>query len=428
MKIWLTSFMVFLIYFGFHTGIGLAPGGTLLMPYVVCFAGAIGILLINPGEVRANLVWIYMVLATVLFVMAFITSRADNDLQHHVLSSGIFLYSLLIAYATFTGLSVMGRRRTSTLFLGIALALIAGSFLEAHAGLKPLSDAARNTMNSWRPGQIYNNDLRDITLYGGVRPCFLASEPSILGISTGYALLFWFLSGERFTKWRMLGATLLAGVAFVIIRSPTILVCSFIGAMFFLTELGRTKSVPRSRLIAAGTLSLAAIFIAPIIVAANTSYGRTSASFYEREIGPPLVTAEVLRSQPLFGTGFGGTQGLVQYGQTVYSKAGGEVQAQLLQDSMGSESDAKRLLGSQFWEVWIDLGIVGGVLVLTILWSVLGQLSVPNRFLVFCTSALILTMLGGAVTPGGWIGLFSIAALYRMHHAGIVGQAAKLPV
>jgi hypothetical protein len=427
MGIWLTSFLVFLVYVGFHTGIALAPGGTLLAPYIVCFTAAVGILLINPGEVRFRLVWIYVALAGILLAMAIITSRTDDALPHHILSSGIFLYSLLIAYAAFAGLSAMGMRRTSVLFLGIALVLIAGSFLEAHAGLKPLTDAARNFLNSWRQDQVYDNNLRDISVYGGVRPSFLASEPSILGISTGYAILFWFLSGRSFTVWRISGAAILTGTAFVIIRSPTILVCWFIAAMFFMTELGRTRTIPRSRVIAAGIVTLAAILITPIIIAANTVYGQL-ASFYEREIGPPLVTAEVLRSQPLFGTGFGGSQSLIQSGQTVYSKAGGAAETELLQDAMGNESDSKKLLASQFWEVWIDLGVVGGIIVLSILWRILGRLSVPNRFLVFCTSALIFTMSGGVVSPGGWIGLFSIAALYRMHHIGLSGQMEKSAV
>ncbi len=424
MRIWLTSLLVFLVYLGFHTGIALAPKDKLLAPYIVCFAAAAGILLMNAEAVRFRLFLGYLMLAMALLVMAVITSQVDDNIGHHILSSGIFLYSMVIAFGTFVGLSAMGLRKASKMFFVIAILLIAGSSMERYGGLKPVTDAARNSMDAWRQKMIYNNDLRDINLYGGVRPTFLASEPSILGISTGYAILFWFLAGRKFTFRRISAATMMAAVGFIIVRSPTILVCWLIACMYFASELGRSRTVPRGRTITVGICALVTIFVTPFIVAENTAYGLT-ASFYEREIGPPLITAQVLSQQPLFGTGFGGSQQLIKSGKSVYAKAGGDAEGELLRESMGDESDAKKLMASQFWELWLDLGLVGGILILWMLWRFFGTLSVPNRFLVFTTSALIFTMSGGLVAPGAWIGLFSIAALYRMHHINMTAEAAE---
>ncbi|WP_026442570.1 hypothetical protein [Pseudacidobacterium ailaaui] len=423
MKLLVTEFSLFLIFFGLHTTIALAPGGKLLVPFVLCIVGAVGILIANAHSISFTTITTYGWLGVVLLVMAIITSFADHDLPQHILSSGLFLYSMVIAFATFVGVSRMGLKRTSRFFLLMACILILGATLEVHAGLKPVSDAFRQAVNGWQSENLYNYATRDITEYGGIRPCFLATEPSILGISTGYGILFWFLSGRKYRAWRFGAAMLLAAAGFVVVRSPTILVCLFVAFLFFVLELPIQELVPKARMIGLSISALLAILIVPGIIAATTTYGKTS-SFFQRELAPPLIAAQALRHQPLFGTGFGGSGMLIQYGLDV---ASGSVEAErdMINIALSERSVAKKLIASQFWEIWIDLGLLGSILVLYFIWKLLGQLSVPNRFFVLSACALVLTMSGGVVNPGGWVGIFTAAALYKQYKQ--VRRAAKLP-
>src|SRR6266702_1173689 len=170
MRLFVAEIAVFLVFFGLHTGIAIAPGGSLLLPFVLSFMGAAAIAIAYPERLSTRLIRIFVFLGAILLGMAFITSRADSAFNQHFISSGLFLYSLAIAYCTFIGLSVMGLRRTSKFFLLAAFVLIIGCFLELHGGLKPLSDAFRQAANSWRSNEIYSGDTRDVMNYGGLRP------------------------------------------------------------------------------------------------------------------------------------------------------------------------------------------------------------------------------------------------------------------
>jgi len=416
MRLFVAEIAVFLVFFGLHTGIAIAPGGTLLLPFVLSFMGAAAIAIAYPERLSTRLIRIFVFLGAILLGMAFITSREDSAFNQHFISSGLFLYSLAIAYCTFIGLSVMGLRRTSKFFLLAAFVLIIGCFLELHGGLKPLSDAFRQAANSWRSNEIYSGDTRDVMNYGGLRPNFFASEPSIVGIMTGFAILFWFVSTGKFTAFRLGKMLALSAIAFAIIRSPTTVVCSAVCVILIVSEVGVAGNVPRWRTIWLCAAALFAILFVPEIVASNTNYGQTG-SFFERELGPPLIAAEVVRNQPLLGTGFGGSTKLIEYTIGVYSSVGGPQQANLVKSALSDQSVAKKLLSSQFWELWVDLGLLGGAVFVYMLWRVLGYLSVPNRMMVLCSAALMLTMSGGVVSPQGWVGVFSLAALYERHWA-----------
>lgn len=410
-----TFFSVFLIFFGLHTEIALTNGNQLLVPFVITFVGAVCILFLNIKRIKFPIVGLFGVLSLILTIFAIITSQGDGNLPQHIVSTGQLLYSLIIAYGSFLGIQVIGMRRASRFFLFSAIVLIVGSLLELYGGLRPISDAFRHAVNSWQPTSIYNGDLRDIQNYGGIRPKFFAREPAILGSMIGYAILFWFLSARRYSAFRFLGATALTVPAFLLVRSPEIIICFFLAFLFFLLEIGRAAT-SRARVIWLSVSVLVAMLIAPGLVASNTNYGQ-SGSFFYREIAPPLVTAAVLRSQPFFGTGIGGWGQVLTYGETVFNKAPGSVYRNLQHVEMTDPDAAKDLLHSAAWEFWSDLGVLGGILVLWVLARALRELKVPCRFFILSGGALIFTMSGALNNPREWVCLFTFACLYQMHTA-----------
>ncbi|MGB9144759.1 MAG: hypothetical protein WCC14_02970 [Acidobacteriaceae bacterium] len=412
-----TLVCIFLIFFGLHTEIALAPGNKLLLPFVVSFAGAVGVLLLNVKRIKFSVVSLFGALSLILVIFAVITAQGDGNLPQHIISTGQLLYSLVIAYGTFLGIQVLGMRRASRFFLIAAIVLIVGSFLELYGGLRPASDAFRAAVNSWQPTSLYNSDLRDIQNYGGIRPKFFTREPSILGAMVGYAILFWFLSARRFTGFRVLGAAVLTVPAFLLVRSPEILVCFFLTFLFFLLEIGRVGT-SRMRATSLSVSVLVAMLVAPGLVASNANYGQTGSFFY-REVAPPLVAAAVLRSQPFFGTGIGGWAQVVPYGETVMNKAPGSVYRNLQHVEMTDPDVAKDILHSAAWEFWSDLGILGGIVVLWVLARALRELEIPRRFFIFSCGALIFTMSGALNEPRQWVCLFTMACLYQMHTAAL---------
>lgn len=413
MRRFLAGLCVATIFLGLHTGISLAPGGNMIWPFALCgvAAMAISILYFRQATSRAASGFVFFG-AIVCLLIAIAMASGDGALQR-VASSVLLVYSVWIGYAAFVGLNAMGLRKTSRMFMMLLLVLIVGSLLELYGGVKPLSDAFRRSTNSWR--WIYDSDVRDLSSYGGLRPNFFASEPSVLGIIAGYSLLFWFLSASHFRSRRLALAMVLSAFTFLVIRSPTMLVCTAAVVIFYLSEWPAGYKVSRARCTAFGIGALIAIVLVPSIIAANTEYGQTG-SFLMRTLGPAIVAKTVLQDFPLFGVGLGGREVLMKEIISGYSSSGAFAQfPYLLQGAATGTMSTNHLITNQFWEFWIYFGLVGGALIIFALWHLLGKLGVPNRFLVLCTSALIMTTSGGINVPMGWVGLFSIAVLYRNH-------------
>jgi hypothetical protein len=407
-------FYLMLIFLGIHTGIAIAPGGRLLVPFALSGIGAVGILMSGIGWLSRKTLQLSFLLIGCLAVMAFFTSLSDNALPQHLISSFLFLYSIVVAAATFWGLSMVRLTRLRMFFLTAAVILIVGSALEVYGPLKPISDEFRSAANNWRSQDLYVSDSRDIFQYGGMRPKFFATEPSILGITIGYSILFFFLSSRKYNLLSLGAAAALTGIAFFIVRSPTIVICWLAAVMFYVAELGARQTVPFARVLCLSILALSGILYVPGIVASSTNYGRTG-SYFVRELGPVLVAGEVVRTHPLFGVGFGGATGMVSSIINAYSGPSAGQHGDVLQQALTDPLVARKLITNQFWEYWADLGLLGGVLILVLLWRILGNFSVPNRLLVFSSGALIMTNAGGVPDPTIWVGIFSIAALYKSH-------------
>lgn len=413
MRSLVTLFALMIVFIGLHTGISIAPSGKMLMPFALSGFGALLILLMNQSAQTWQIASSFGGLIVWLLGMALITSFQGGDIGQHFISTAVFVYSITVAFETGVGIERIGLSRTRRMCAVVAIILIVGSVLELYAGLRPISDAFREAVNNWR--STYAADARDIASYGGVRPNFFASEPSVLGIMAGYSILFWFLAARRYMLRRLMVGAVLFTTAFIVIRSPTILVCGVATLVFYFSELfvGRRASKLRNALLS--IVMLTGVTIIPIVVALLTNYGHTG-SYFVRELAPPLIAARVLSKYPIFGAGLGGYSGITQLVLQSYSSSGAFARfSYIFQAVILGDSGIKHLISNQFWEFWIYFGIIGGGVILLIIRRLLGQMRVESRLLVLGTSALLMTMSGGIDDPIGWVGLFSIAAIYRLH-------------
>ena len=409
-----------LIYCGLHTQLAVVSGGHMVIPFALCAAGGIGVMALFPGRFSLAILRWFVLLMGLLIVMAIVTAMRAGNLTQRLVSAGDLVYSLMLGYCVFVAISVLGIRWCSRMFLAASLLLILGPLLEVHGGLRPVSDAFRNATQEWHSeySGVYggvNGDIRDEMLYGSIRPKFFALEPSILGISAGTAILYWFMSSGKLTSRRIMGAAFLAMAAFLIIRSPTIVLCFLMACEFYVAELFKGGSSRASRTLM-GIVVLVAIALLPFISTVFAQYTR-GGSFLSREIIPAVMAVAVLRIYPLFGTGLGGYE---QWGQFAFSainsKWGIVGYRQLLSTLIaGGPYAARFLVSNGLWEFWIECGILGGAAVLFCLMRILRGLRVPDPLFVICISAIGFTAIGGVSSPVEWIPLFSLAALYKKH-------------
>ncbi len=107
-------------------------------------------------------------------------------------------YSLVIGFALFLTLTLGTREQIARLFLTLALIILIGCLMEQHGGLRPISDAVRAKIYS---NGLYEADIRDMELYGHVRPKFFASEPSAVSLSFVIFCFIWLICSTW--RWKL---------------------------------------------------------------------------------------------------------------------------------------------------------------------------------------------------------------------------------
>lgn len=413
----ISIFALALVFAGLHTYIGLSQGGELLVPFAMAALGACILAGLHSQKILMTQLLDIFYLSVAILLFSMISSIQYGEFSQHLVSSTLLIYAIVLSYFVYIGISQINDKRIEAFFLTGLLLLIAGCYLEIYGGLKPVSDAFRQFAFSWQRGSLYADTNRDVLQYGGIRPNFFASEPSIVGITAGYFILFWFFAGSVYTVRRLTWATALALSAFLIIRSPTIFVCLAICFLMFFVEFKTGQKVSRSRVMVVGGVSLFFIVALPFVISMLSDYGR-SGSFFLRELGPPLIVMDVLKHSPFWGVGLGGHAGLMQSVLSAYSSPSGfGSNVDILRSFLRGRLNSNGLMSNEFYEYWASFGLAGGYVVLALIWKILGGLKTPNRTLILLIVAPIFTLSGGINNPPSWVALFTICQLYKRHWA-----------
>jgi len=408
-----TTFLVVMILVGIHTGVAIMKDGELVVPFIVSFIAAIGIIVIHAGAIKAEVLQWFVRFIFVVVALATITSALDGDFSGHIRASAFFIYNVLIGYATFLGFSMMGLRRIETTFFWFAIVLVVGAGLEIYGPIRPLSDWFRDTFDKWH-STIYGNDFRDMANYGAVRPKFFASEPSVLGMSTAFCLAFWVCARRRPDFRFLVQAVCLLGAALFFVRSPTILAAP---VAYLLVRVATSKPtnkrekylrllVPTFYMIIIAVMPLLALYA--VFEFKDTPRYMLTTSFFERAIAPFLVVIRVLIGYPLWGIGLGHDDALTALVLKVFREVGAlTLVPRAAMATIGSD------ICNAFWEFWIVFGVVGGAIMLWMFSRFLRILRVPvSPIVVFCiVSGTFWQGFGSVNMPVAWFSIFSIAAL-----------------
>jgi hypothetical protein len=413
----LTLIGLFLV--GLYLGVSLQI--TERVPLTCAPSGFAGLILlwrrrndIRPSHLAGLLAVVALYLASILIAtdLAFLGKRFTGLLQ--------LTYGLVISYGLFLTLTHADRRQVAHLLLGFCLFIIIGCVLENHTGLRDISDRVRERL--YEAGVVYDADLRDMLLYGRIRPKLFTSEPSAVTFAyTHYAAAWLVVSPWR---WKLPVYLGLVGLALIVLPGPTLILMLLLMVpyLIFLSD-GRRRRSP-ARIV--GMIAISALLLAVTIVVGQSIFAARiaelsrgdDASFFYRFTGPMLVAFDILRHYPWAGAGLTGEPFIADRVMDVYMNASA-FQAAWRITRIGD------VLTNYFWLHWIYLGLVGGVVTLVALSVWLQKLDVPS--VLYCWAVwLILGQASGAyVGPKTWAVLLIAAgtSILSARPAAAVGAA-----
>jgi len=350
---------------------------------------------------------LYLVSILVAADIRFLPRRANGLIQ--------ITYSLTIGFALFLTVAHASPRQMAALFLGLALVIAVGCLLEVYGGLRQLSDQVRNAIYT---SGIYEDDLRDVLFYKRARPKFFASEPSSVTFCyTLFAFLWLVLSRWR---WKLVFYVGLVGLGLVAMPGPTILLMLvlLLPYMLFL-ESRRAGRLDGRRVVMfsciAVVLTGAFLILAQVQFRerVNAALAGDDPSFFYRIQGPALAAFEIIPDYPIGGGGLAAELFLQRQITNVYLRS----------PSYSAHwrviSPTTELVINYFWEHWIYLGFVWGVIMIAALTVWLRLLDVPSPAFCWTVWAILGQASGAYVGPTCWAVLFlaGAAAILHQRHA-----------
>ena len=332
-------------------------------------------------------------------------------------------YSLAIGYALFLTMRRAERRQIARLFLAFALLILVGCLLEAHGGLRPISDAVRTAL--YRKG-VYENDLRDLLFYNRVRPKFFASEPASVTFCYTLFTFIWLVTSSW--RWKLPFYLVLVGLGLFAMPGPTLLLMLvlLLPYMLFLDS-RRGGRIDATRFLVVAMV--AALFALMAVLLAKTLFAErvesvtsgNDPSFFYRVQGPALAALDIMGRYPLTGAGLTGEPFVEReitnlYLRSPYYSAGWQV-----------VTPSTELLINYFWLHWIYLGFVWGMVMIAVISGWLRVLGVPSAAFCWGTWAILGQASGAYVGPTCWAVLFLAGAAALLHQrapvaAGTGGQ------
>ena len=411
--------LLVLLLFGIYTGVNLHITASLVIPFVAGFI-FLPFLIIKGYKVFEikEFVFILALLVVSFFTLFFAPQPFKYFLERfkgfiHLTYSLIVCYYIFIYFRRFNPLII------AKIFKAITILIILGSLLEnLLPPFRAISDAFRHFVFKQ---YIYESDLRDIILYGGLRPRLFTSEPSHVAKFFVLSEFIWFtLTIEKHKYIKLTIATL---IALVSIRSPIIVL------IFPLAFLSETYLTFRIRIIQelkkfylSGIVRKVTIYVTFFVffliiisfISARTLLSVRLQQFIQgkdlstllRIVVPLVIGIKIVSQFPVFGVGITGKELLM------------DSIAKILK-SYGFIVHDQENLANAFWNFWMYFGIIGGAFILFILYKFLKSLKIKSIIFIVGSVFIFSQTMGGVVTIRWWFACFMIflITLYKDRHS-----------
>jgi hypothetical protein len=397
--------LVILFLLGLYLGVSLQI--TQKIPLTCAPSGFAGLILLWRRRDQIEPTHLAGLFGVVVLYLGSILSATDYSFLDKRFTGLVQLtYSLVISYALFVTLIHGNRDQIAWILFSFCLAIIIGCLLENYTDLRTISDKVRERL--YDSSQVYDADLRDRLLYGGIRPKLFTSEPSAVTFAFTHYCSVWLVVCPW--RYKFLAYLLLMTCGLFVMPGPTLMLMLLLSVPYFMFLSGSaTPGSAVTRFIGAAALSLLLIVAAVVIGRSffaerlnDLSSGKDASSFY-RFTGPMLVALDIFKHHPWAGAGLTGEPFITNEVLNVYMNAPG-FQSGWQIPRIGD------VLTNYFWLHWIYLGLVwGSATVIGIsLW--LRKLGVPS--VLYCWSVWVILgqASGSYVGPKTWAVLLIGAA------------------
>jgi hypothetical protein len=329
-------------------------------------------------------------------------------------------YSFVLGYAMFMTITQATRKQMAKVFLIFSVAIALGCLLENYAGLREVSNAFRRI--AYKSTVFYDADIRDIIIYGRIRPKLFTSEPSYVTFAYAIFCFAWFMFSEW--RWKIVGYLAMVGAGQVVMPGPTLLLALAMVIPYELFMGGRSDSrglnvqrVFRVAIVAL-LLGILAVWIGMTFYSERLRLlqNHGDASFFFRETGPALVAKYVIENYSLAGVGLTGEQFVANAVVSVFQRSPAFAASWATFYSIGDT------LVNYFWLHWIYLGLIFGLLAIMGLYTWLRLLGVASPMFAWAIWAIMGQSLGAYVGPRTWFVFFLAAAGAALH------EKARQPV
>lgn len=403
---WSTALIVLLVI-GLHLRLDIYSGNSIVVPAFICLVAVAGLGLLNAATVTIKILPSIFAIWALAFLMAGIQAKGVDGLGEVLNPTLQFAASVFVAATLYLSLKQLAPshiRRTVTMLWGAFVAL---AVLESIA-LRDVFDGISVWLYSGTPRVLYDQDLRDLQIYGSIRPKALASEPSFLTYTLSVLSLIRFVADDGSSRVRRI-AVLVAMFTVNYLVSPSLSAAFFlIAAMVWWLW---PSSPRRLLMLFTGAAMIAALMalLADGLITNPPAVLRShmeSGSFMGRILIGPPAALKVLSQHPLTGLGIGNDVGAYPIIAQEWSSNGG-----FARFPWYAGFDASDLMTNGFWWQWIYLGLGGGIVILTLVVRLLARIGVEKPFrAIFC--AWIVWYAGAAfVAPYSWVlvGVFALS-------------------
>ncbi|MCK1328235.1 hypothetical protein IVB57_07480 [Bradyrhizobium sp. CW9] len=411
----LSGALLLLYLLGAYTGVSIYGGGQILIPSFVCTAIACFVYFLAWHTIPKRFVGVMYVLVCTFSAQYAVSVIRQGDADGVMLRATINqVASILIGFSAIAISFQLPAERFSKTLKYFWIFLIVGATLEQFAGLGAISDAFRAAVF---PKSAYVADVRDIELFGGIRPKVFSLEPSFVGLWFTATMAAWLACTDTrpFTR-RFFGSIFACLWMGYLVRSSTIAFIAplYVAQILLLPSIagrihggGFARAMIATTLVSSFVLVSIAIEFLPRGIAPEFVYGD---SVYGRLVAPRLVTQAVLATDPFTGTGLGNQDALFSITLPIYASsrlafAGGYTET----------LSARSLVTNSFFLHWIYLGILFGLVTAFGYIKLLRSIQITSVPYVIAAVSMIWFSIGGYVTVQCWslFFLFAAAARYR---------------
>ncbi|MCI5225697.1 MAG: hypothetical protein D3918_03325 [Candidatus Electrothrix sp. AX2] len=385
------------------------------IPFVICGFCAPVFFLRNIRKINIH----EMVPLWLIYVITFIGMlfSPDSSIYFTERTKGLIqlIYASLSGFFFYIHLLRFSKQQLEKIFLYCLLLILSGAFLERHVlPFKNMSDEFR--IFFFRVG-FYDNNLRDLFLYGGERVKLFTSEPSHVAKFFILSLFTWFTLTYNKNKFFLL--FLFTTIGIFLIRSPIIiLICPLV----LLTEIFLYKKIDINALIKQNKslLSTSLIFfivISGIVVVVflltflaarlETISQGVDESFIIRITGAWQNAFATIREYPYFGAGISGKEAIEDIIRNTFF-------------DMNVQNYTLYAFSTNFiCEFIIYYGIVGGGLFILSFYHFLNRLKISNKIFFVLTLFIFSQTMGAMMSIRVWGYLAIILYISSLNYSSL---------